>query len=104
MREAYSLLRQSIIHVEQDDINFEEEENDVPNGGPNGHDRAVEGEDDSLDTADMAALDAAESSHAQRTSSGVNGESSAAPQAVPSAGKRKMRITCECMSLLYLSE
>lgn len=26
MREAYSLLRQSIIHVEQDDINFDEEE------------------------------------------------------------------------------
>ena len=26
MREAYSLLRQSIIHVEQDDIDFDEEE------------------------------------------------------------------------------
>jgi DNA replication licensing factor MCM6 len=26
VREAYSLLRQSIIHVEQDDIDFDEEE------------------------------------------------------------------------------
>ncbi len=26
MREAYTLLRQSIIHVEQDDIDFDEEE------------------------------------------------------------------------------
>ncbi len=26
MREAYSLLRQSIIHVEQDDIDFDDEE------------------------------------------------------------------------------
>ena len=26
VREAYSLLRQSIIHVEQDDVDFDEEE------------------------------------------------------------------------------
>ena len=104
MREAYSLLRQSIIHVEQDDINFDEEENEISNGVPNGHTRAIEGEDESMDTADLAALEAAELSHAQRTSTGVNGESSAAPQAVPSAGKKKMRITCAYMPLTSVLE
>ncbi len=31
VREAYSLLRQSIIHVEQDDVDIDEEETDNPN-------------------------------------------------------------------------
>lgn len=35
VREAYSLLRQSIIHVEQDDIDFDEEDAQL-NGGPPG--------------------------------------------------------------------
>ncbi|RXW24709.1 hypothetical protein EST38_g1197 [Candolleomyces aberdarensis] len=42
VREAYSLLRQSIIHVEQDDVEFEEEElrgeRDGNNGGRNDDD------------------------------------------------------------------
>lgn len=32
VREAYSLLRQSIIHVEKDDINLDEEDEDGPGG------------------------------------------------------------------------
>ena len=95
VREAYSLLRQSIIHVEQDDINFDEEEDHVV---PNGH--AAEDGDETMDSADAAALDAAESSY-NRTSSGANGESSAAAPAaaVPSLSKKKMRITCGFLSL-----
>ncbi|KAI5451789.1 MCM DNA helicase complex subunit mcm6 [Naganishia albida] len=48
VREAYALLRQSIIHVEQDDIDFEEDEEDVADaaalvgGGANGHDVPME--------------------------------------------------------------
>lgn len=33
VREAYSLLRQSIIHVEKDDINLDEEDDDGPGSG-----------------------------------------------------------------------
>jgi DNA replication licensing factor MCM6 len=99
VREAYSLLRQSIIHVEQDDINFDEEEDDhIPNGISNGHGHSRENEDESMDAADAAALDAVESSYAQQTPNGVNGESSMAPAAIPSAGKKKMRITCTCIA------
>ncbi len=95
VREAYSLLRQSIIHVEQDDINFDEEEVDVPNGRPNGrHMNGHDAEDESMDAADAAALDAVESSYAQRMSTGANGESSDAVAAVSSPGKKRMRITC----------
>lgn len=100
VREAYSLLRQSIIHVEQDDINFDEEEDDdIPkgvNGHANGHANGHSTEDESMDAADAAALDAVESSYARRTSTDANGVSSAAPAVVPSApGKKRMRITCE---------
>lgn len=48
VREAYALLRQSIIHVEQDDIDFEEDGEDMADaaalvgGGANGHDVAME--------------------------------------------------------------
>lgn len=48
VREAYALLRQSIIHVEQDDIDFEEDEEDMADaaalvgGGANGHDVPME--------------------------------------------------------------
>ncbi|KAK8869610.1 hypothetical protein IAR55_000177 [Kwoniella newhampshirensis] len=107
VREAYSLLRQSIIHVEQDDISFDDD--DAPNGAPNGHGGADD--DAQLDAADAAALDAAESSYQQRTSSGQAEPSlpGQAPQAA-SSGKKKMRITynryMEIMNLcvLHLSE
>ena len=100
VREAYSLLRQSIIHVEQDDINFDEDESDdIPNAAPNGHSHALHGGDESMDAADAAALDTFESSYAQRSSTGVNGESSTATLGVPAAAKKKIRITCEWVFL-----
>jgi DNA replication licensing factor MCM6 len=102
VREAYSLLRQSIIHVEQDDIQFEDDEDDMP--------PIDEMDEDAIDMADAAALDQAEASF-QQTSSGANGsssapvaESSATP--VPSAPKKKLRISynryMEIMNLWYV--
>ena len=101
VREAYSLLRQSIIHVEQDDINFDEEdeleagaERAVRAGRQADEDEGMDGDDD----ADIAAMEAAESSYnATKTSSSVaparrDAESTPVP---PQGDKRKMRITCE---------
>lgn len=112
VREAYSLLRQSIIHVEQDDISFDDEdEGNGLNGpdGPGGDDGMDE--DPQLSSADLAALDEAESSY-QRTSSAQQQEQQARETSVATTqpSKRKMRITynqyMEIMNLcvLYLSE
>lgn len=99
VREAYSLLRQSIIHVEQDDISFDDEdEGNAPNGldGPGGPGHDEMDEDPQLSSADIAALDEAESSY-QRTSSAQQQEQHAreASVATTQPSKRKMRITCE---------
>ncbi|KAK4687039.1 DNA replication licensing factor MCM6, partial [Tremellales sp. Uapishka_1] len=100
VKEAYSLLRQSIIHVEQDDINFDDEADEVAPAD-------TAGEDTEMDEADIAALDAMESSYNQRQTSTAADESSLPPSSVP---KRKMRITynqyMEIMNLcvLHLSE
>ncbi|KAG7561812.1 hypothetical protein FFLO_02713 [Filobasidium floriforme] len=75
VREAYALLRQSIIHVEQDDIDFEDDTDDVlpaPEEGPEG----VVTEAD-VDMADIAAAEAAEVTY--NASSLLNGASSSAP-------------------------
>jgi DNA replication licensing factor MCM6 len=90
VREAYSLLRQSIIHVEQDDINFDEEDAAAAAlNGTNGH---TTQDEESQDAADIAAMEAAESSYNAATSSAaqINGNG-AADDSLP---KRKMRITC----------
>jgi DNA replication licensing factor MCM6 len=85
VREAYSLLRQSIIHVEQDDINFEDDDEADPTApAAEPLDEAMD--EDAADAADLAALEAAESSYnntGQEESSG------------PAPASRKMRITCE---------
>jgi len=63
VREAYSLLRQSIIHVEQDDIDFDEEELEGERDRdrsrkPNGHATAEDGEDAEMMTQEqLTALD-----------------------------------------------
>ena len=93
VREAYSLLRQSIIHVEQDDINLEEDEDEQLNG--NGH-----ANEESMDAADIAALEAAESSYnAVATSSSAGPTSGAAvpsPSPAPAPPRReKLQITSE---------
>lgn len=97
VREAYALLRQSIIHVEQDDISFEDED-DHPNGVANGHD-PTQDEDESMDAADIAALDAAESSYNAAATSSSRAPNGHASTPVPE--KRKMRITCECPVMTF---
>ena len=88
VREAYALLRQSIIHVEQDDIDFDDEEDNGLNGGPSGGsggggggggggpphtdgDDAMNliGEDDEFSQAELEAVAKAESSYQQQQSS-----------------------------------
>ena len=75
MREAYTLLRQSIIHVEQDDIDFDEEE--LEGERDHGRQRAaaadptddVDGDQDvEMSAAEMEAMDQMEES-----SMGING-------------------------------
>ncbi|KAG8852536.1 MCM DNA helicase complex subunit mcm6 [Tulasnella sp. 330] len=75
VREAYSLLRQSIIHVESDDVDLEED--DVEAGAP-GHAEGANGRDGSpdyggmdLDGQGLAALDQIESQH-QESSNGTS--------------------------------
>lgn len=101
VREAYGLLRQSIIHVEQDDINFDDEDENGQ-AAPQPEDAMDE---DEIDAADIAALDQAESSYNATTTTGAGSSIPTAPAAKP-----KMRITynryMEIMNLvvLHLSE
>lgn len=116
MREAYSLLRQSIIHVEQDDIEFDEEElqgerdGDRPSrkdgsGGGNGEGNVR------LTDEQLTALDDMEESYNTSKSGGAVATSSgpptspsrhggsgaqlapSSPVAAPPPVKRKMKIT-----------
>ncbi|KAI0068520.1 mis5 protein [Artomyces pyxidatus] len=101
VREAYSLLRQSIIHVEQDDIDFDEEELE----GERGDGRAKAVQDDSQDV-EMSGADTdptseeiyADASGAEGASPPPNGAStprapSLLPEETPKAPKRRMVIT-----------
>jgi DNA replication licensing factor MCM6 len=113
VREAYALLRQSIIHVEQDDIDFEDDTDEVlpaPEEGPEGI-VADRDRDADIDMADIAAAEAAEATY--NASSLLNGPSSSAavgselkitnPGPTYSEGprdsfplpRRKLRITCK---------
>jgi len=84
VREAYALLRQSIIHVEQDDISFDDDEVDPT--APRDPTDPDAMETDDTDAADAAALDAIESSY---------NATDAAESSGPAPASRKMRITCE---------
>ncbi|KAF7355627.1 DNA helicase [Mycena sanguinolenta] len=53
VREAYSLLRQSIIHVEQDDIDFDEEELEGERGDARPRTTTGDGDDDNDDDHDV---------------------------------------------------
>ncbi|CAK9784493.1 putative DNA unwinding-related protein [Cutaneotrichosporon oleaginosum] len=106
VKEAYSLLRQSIIHVEQDDLDLDDDEIEMNGNGRNGHPPTpgLSGGDDTMDqdedAAHIAALEAAESSHQAGTSAGAT--------VVPA--QRRIRITydryMEIMNLcvLHLSD
>lgn len=84
VREAYALLRQSIIHVEQDDIDFEEDDEDMADaaalvgGGANGGDVAM---------ADLPEDDESQLPHSANASSLLHGNvSSSDAQATGIAG------------------
>lgn len=109
VREAYTLLRQSIIHVEQDDIDFDEEELEGERGANVNATQAANGLDESQDvemsSAEIEAMDAAEESslglNRVATSSGGGPSStsqagSAFPEAsapAPPQPRRRMIIT-----------
>ncbi|KAK0532983.1 MCM DNA helicase complex subunit mcm6 [Tilletia horrida] len=117
VREAYALLRQSIIHVEKDDIDLEDddEDDDAPLAGPGGggggpgDDHDDDDMDDGGDLPDIAPRrtqgedsQEPESSLGPQTDSmemdaaGPSSQVDSQPQAPPSAQaqpKRKMRIT-----------
>lgn len=80
VREAYALLRQSIIHVEQDDIDFEDDDEDmadaagllgVGNGNGNAQDVAME---------DLAADDESQFPHSADASSLLHGNTTSSEQ------------------------
>jgi DNA replication licensing factor MCM6 len=106
VREAYALLRQSIIHVDQDDIDFEDDNDEILPSAEEGLNGIVD--DMEMDAADVAAAEAVEATY--NASSLLNGTSSSAnPMSTPSVAvppsttqpetpvapiKRKLRITC----------
>lgn len=117
VREAYALLRQSIIHVEQDDIDFDEDESKNPEGGAG--DGGEGSQDVEMSAADVDTTDpsfsesapaanavTAESSGGTLTSS-PRGHTDPAPPAQP---KRKMVIThdkfvqLQSLIVLHLSQ
>lgn len=123
VREAYSLLRQSIIHVEQDDIDFDEEElkgERRADQGPQQVDTdAEESQDVEMSAAELSALEESErifnESMGAAGPSSAAGTSSRAPSMVADAPpapppKRKMTIshdkymTLQSLVVLHLSQ
>lgn len=76
MREAYSLLRQSIIHVEQDDIDFDEEEAATTRGDM----QPKASEDDSQDVPMSGGDDTEMTDPMYAEPSGTDGSMSTEPQ------------------------
>jgi len=118
VREAYALLRQSIIHVEQDDIDFDEDESKNPQGGADAggeesQDVEMSGADmDTTDTsfsesAPIINVDTAGSSAGVLTSSPRGGR---ADPVAPAQQKRRMVIThdkfvqLQSLIILHLSQ
>ncbi|KAJ7129333.1 MCM2/3/5 family-domain-containing protein [Mycena epipterygia] len=108
VREAYSLLRQSIIHVEQDDIDFDEEElegergDTRPRATANGTDDIDDDEQDiEMSAAEIEAMDQMENSslpvpEQQQPAAGSESDpanASVEDQIPPPAPKRRMIIT-----------
>lgn len=105
VREAFSLLRQSIIHVEKDDVDIDED-NENDQGGRGGNGEGMEVDEGAVDAAhessfnnssSMAGSGGVPSSHAPREPS-----ASAADTPAPQP-KRKTRITYDqYMSIMNL--
>ncbi|TFY78767.1 hypothetical protein EWM64_g5246 [Hericium alpestre] len=101
VREAYGLLRQSIIHVEQDDIDFDEEELEGERGD---HPRTSEQDSQDVEMSGVQTTDPTDQSYNDSTvidgpssshdpTSTPRAQSMAAEEAPPSAPKRRMVIT-----------
>ena len=121
MREAYSLLRQSIIHVEQDDIDFDEEElrgeRDITAQEARAM-QADESQDVDMDTEPTVAMDSASSgldpSGLMDESGGASARASLPPpppaQQQQAGQKRRMVIThdkymsMQALVVLHLTE
>ncbi|GBE79886.1 DNA replication licensing factor mcm6 [Sparassis crispa] len=125
VREAYSLLRQSIIHVEQDDIEFDEEELEGEREGDR-RPRATQDDEDESQDVEMAAMETEQSYQESlgldgQGSGGLNGVSGsdatsragsmpAEPPAPPAHPKRRMVIThdkymsLQSLIVLHLSQ
>ncbi|KAF8272164.1 mis5 protein [Lactarius quietus] len=89
VREAYSLLRQSIIHVEQDDIDFDEEDKEI---APENVQPKMS-EDDSQDVA-MSGGDTEMTEQTWSTSTQAQSlVTPKTPQNEPTSSKRRMVIT-----------
>lgn len=98
VREAYSLLRQSIIHVEQDDIDFDEEDKEKAHENV----QPKMSEDDSQDVA-MSGGDTEMTEQMYAEPSGTDGPTSTQAQGLvtpktpqndgPTSSKRRMVIT-----------
>ncbi|KAF9077066.1 MCM2/3/5 family-domain-containing protein [Rhodocollybia butyracea] len=120
VREAYTLLRQSIIHVEQDDIDFDEEELEGERERPAAPDTSTDAAEESQDI-EMSGVDQSEES--QQIEAGIVDPSTAtatagpsshtnqpAAAAAPSAAKRRMvishdkYITLKSLIVYHLSE
>ncbi|KAF5358990.1 hypothetical protein D9758_004830 [Tetrapyrgos nigripes] len=121
VREAYSLLRQSIIHVEQDDIDFDEEELEGEREAPAR--AASEDQEEESQDVDMAGIDTTDMADESGTAVASGGDPSstavaslsqhaqkAPAPAQPAAPRRKMTIThdkymtLQSLIVLHLSE
>lgn len=72
VREAYTLLRQSIIHVEQDDIDFDEEELEGERDGDRGRRAATDDAEESQDV-EMSATEMEATDNMEESSMGIDG-------------------------------
>ncbi|KAE9409894.1 MCM-domain-containing protein [Gymnopus androsaceus JB14] len=122
VREAYTLLRQSIIHVEKDDIDFDEEELEGERERPAAHDTTTTDATEESQDVEMSGVDQTDDSQQQadqgqastsadQTSTSVAGPSSHPNQPAPAApAKRRMvishdkYITLKSLIILHLSE
>jgi DNA replication licensing factor MCM6 len=115
VREAYALLRQSIIHVEQDDIDFDDDESKNPEGGTAGG--GENSQDVEMSGTDMETTDPSFSESAPVTNAATAGSSGGAVTSSPKEGhtdpvppKRRMVIThdkfvqLQSLIVLHLSQ
>ncbi|PWN50419.1 putative MCM6-involved in replication [Violaceomyces palustris] len=90
VREAYSLLRQSIIHVEKDDIDFEDDDDEIFNAAAD----AMEAEAAPTSSIDATNLMGPSSSvQPERRSTTAEPQAQATGPSPSSSGKKKFRIT-----------